>query len=101
MDPPLREAMLVRGEVDVISGHYFSSMLDLQSKGVAEDDIVFMLYADLRHGLLRQRGDRLGRVHRGEPGGGRGLQRAVARGLKDVIADPRRRGRAGRRGTTR
>ena len=23
MDPPLREAMLVRGDVDVISGHYF------------------------------------------------------------------------------
>lgn len=46
MDPPLREAMLVRGEVDVISGHYFSSMLDLQSKGVKADDIVAMLYKD-------------------------------------------------------
>lgn len=46
MDPPLREAMLVRGEVDFISGHYFSSMLDLQSKGVAEADIVPMLYRD-------------------------------------------------------
>lgn len=46
MDPPLREAMLVRGEVDVISGHYFSSMLDLQSKGVKAEDITFMLYKD-------------------------------------------------------
>jgi NitT/TauT family transport system substrate-binding protein len=49
MDPPLREAMLIQGEVDVISGHYFSSMLDLQSRGVAEEDIVYMLYAD--HGM--------------------------------------------------
>jgi len=49
MDPPLREAMLVRGEVDVISGHYFSSLLDLMSKGVPRDDIVVMLYAD--HGM--------------------------------------------------
>jgi NitT/TauT family transport system substrate-binding protein len=46
MDPPLREAMLVRGDVDVISGHYFSSMLDLQAKGVPKDDIVYMLYKD-------------------------------------------------------
>lgn len=46
MDPPLREAMLVRGEVDVISGHYFSSMLDLQSKGVKAEDITSMLYKD-------------------------------------------------------
>lgn len=46
MDPPLREAMLVRGDVDVISGHHFSSILDLQSKGVARADIVPMLYKD-------------------------------------------------------
>lgn len=46
MDPPLREAMLIRGEVDVISGHYFSSMLDLQAKGVKEADIAYMLYKD-------------------------------------------------------
>ena len=46
MDPPLREAMLIRGDVDFISGHYFSSMLDLQSKGVKEADIVPLLYKD-------------------------------------------------------
>lgn len=46
MDPPLREAMLVRGEVDVVAGHYFSSMLDLESKGVAAGDVNFMLYKD-------------------------------------------------------
>lgn len=49
MDPPLREAMLVRGDVDVISGHHFSSILDLRSKGVRPEDIVVMLYKD--HGM--------------------------------------------------
>lgn len=46
MDPPLREAMLVRGDVDFVSGHYFSSMLDIESKGIAKADIVPMLYKD-------------------------------------------------------
>jgi NitT/TauT family transport system substrate-binding protein len=49
MDPPLREAMLVRGDVDAITGHYFSSILDLRDKGVRVEDIVAMLYKD--HGM--------------------------------------------------
>jgi NitT/TauT family transport system substrate-binding protein len=88
MDPPLREAMLVRGEVDVISGHYFSSLLDLMSKGVAKDDIVVMLYAD--HGM-----DFYGNAViasaafiEEHPEAVAGFNRAVARGLKDVLADP-------------
>jgi NitT/TauT family transport system substrate-binding protein len=88
MDPPLREAMLVRGEVDVISGHYFSSMLDLMSKGVAEDDIVVMLYAD--HGMDFY-GNALiasGAFIEEQPEAVAGFNRAVARALKDLIADP-------------
>jgi NitT/TauT family transport system substrate-binding protein len=88
MDPPLREAMLVRGDVDVISGHYFSSMLDLMSKGVAKDGIVVMLYAD--HGMDFY-GNALiasGAFIEEHPEAVAGFNRAVARGLKDVIADP-------------
>jgi NitT/TauT family transport system substrate-binding protein len=88
MDPPLREAMLVRGEVDVISGHYFSSKLDLMSKGVAEDDIVVMLYAD--HGM-----DFYGNAviagaafMEDKPDAVAAFNRAVVKGLKDVLADP-------------
>ncbi len=46
MDPALREAMMVRGEVDFISGHYFSSFLDLKARGAKAEDIVSMLYSD-------------------------------------------------------
>ena len=89
MDPPLREAMLVRGEVDVISGHYFSSMLDIMSKGVAEEDIVYMLYAD--HGMDFY-GNALiasGAFIEENPDAVAAFNRAVARGLKDVVADPK------------
>ena len=46
MDPALREALLIRKEVDFISGHYFSSFLDLKAKGVKPEDIVAMRYSD-------------------------------------------------------
>jgi len=84
MDPPLREAMLVRGEVDVISEHYFSSILDLQSKGVKADDIVVMLYKDC--GLdLRQFRARLEQVPGGTAGGRAQVQRRDRPG--DALGD--------------
>ena len=46
LTPQLREQSLVQGTVDFISGHYFSSMLDLKARGVAFDDIVSMRYSD-------------------------------------------------------
>lgn len=85
MDPPLREAMLIRGDVDVISGHYFSSMLDLQSRGVAEEDIHYMLYAD--HGMdfygnaVIASGDFI----ENNPEAIAGFNRAVARAMQFII----------------
>ncbi|MCC9625722.1 ABC transporter substrate-binding protein [Thalassospira sp. MA62] len=46
MDPPLREPMLVRGDVDAITGHYFTSILNLQAQGVGKDDLVIFQYKD-------------------------------------------------------
>ena len=46
LTPQLREQSLVQGTVDFISGHYFSSMLDLKARGVKFDDIVVMRYVD-------------------------------------------------------
>ncbi len=88
MDPPLREAMLVRGEVDVISGHYFSSMLDLMAKGVAEDDINVMLYADYGMDFYGNAVIASGAFIEEHPEAVAGFNRAVAKGLKEVIADP-------------
>jgi NitT/TauT family transport system substrate-binding protein len=88
MDPPLREAMLVRGDVDAISGHYFSSMLDLMAKGVAKDDIVAMLYADYGMDFYGNSIIASGAFIDEHPDAIAGFNRAVAKGLKDAIADP-------------
>ena len=40
MDPPLRETMLVRGDVDAITGFTFTSLLNLEARGVKAEDIL-------------------------------------------------------------
>lgn len=46
LTPQLREQSLVQGTVDFVSGHYFSSILDLKARGVKADDIVSFNYSD-------------------------------------------------------
>ncbi|MGP1397501.1 MAG: ABC transporter substrate-binding protein [Inquilinaceae bacterium] len=88
MDPALRETMLVRGEVDFISGHYFSSMLDLKSKGVAEEDIVYFLYADYGMDFYGNAVIASGAFIEEQPEAVAGLIRATLRGWQDVLDDP-------------
>ena len=49
MDPALRETMLVRGDVDAITGFGFTSILNLEARGVKASDIVVLSYPD--HGV--------------------------------------------------
>ncbi len=46
LTPPLREPSLKNGSVDFISGHYFSSILDLEKIGVKQEDVIAFPYAD-------------------------------------------------------
>lgn len=46
MDPPLREPLLIQGEVEAISGFYFTSYLNLVAAGVEPEDVVAFLYSD-------------------------------------------------------
>jgi len=46
MDPRLREAMLLRGDVDSISGHIFSTVLAVKAAGYKEKDIRCFLYGN-------------------------------------------------------
>jgi NitT/TauT family transport system substrate-binding protein len=46
MDPPLREPLLIQGEVEAISGFYFTSYLNLTAAGVDPDEIIAFLYSD-------------------------------------------------------
>ncbi len=88
MDVPLRETMLVTGDVDMISGHFFSSMLDLQAKGVAEEDIRYFLYADNGMDFYGNAVIASGAFIAENPEAVAGFNRALAKGWMDVIADP-------------
>jgi NitT/TauT family transport system substrate-binding protein len=44
MDPPLRETMLVRGDIEAITGFSFTSVLNLEARGVKVEDIVVLPY---------------------------------------------------------
>ena len=44
MDPTLRETMLVRGDIDAITGFSFTSLLNLEARGVKADDVVVLSY---------------------------------------------------------
>ncbi len=67
MDPPLRETMLVRGDVDAITGFTFTSLLNLEARGAKAGDVVVMPYADYGVKLLRQRHHRQPQADQGEP----------------------------------
>ncbi len=88
MDPPLREAMLVRGDVDFVSGHYFSSMLDIQSKGVKKEDIVYMLYKDYGMDFYGNAVIAGGKFIAENPQAVAGFNRAVVKGLKWLVQNP-------------
>jgi len=88
MGPPLREPMLIRGDVDAISAHFFTAIINLKAAGVPEEDIVTFLYAE--HGL-----DLYGnavmvppRLLQEKPEAVRGFLRALTRAWHDTIANP-------------
>jgi NitT/TauT family transport system substrate-binding protein len=86
LTPQLREQSLVQGTVDFISGHYFSSMLDLKSRGVKFDDIVAMRYVDF--GLdLYANGIVVSADMLKNEKVVKGFIAATLKGWKDVIAD--------------
>ena len=85
---PTREPMLAEGKVDAITGFSFSSYLNLVRLGVPEDDISVILMAD--HGLELYGNAIIANTDFAEanPELVTGFLRAVAKGWKDVIADP-------------
>ncbi|MGQ9369390.1 ABC transporter substrate-binding protein [Azospirillum sp. ST 5-10] len=88
MDPPLREPMLVRGDVDAISGFYFTSLLNLRAQGVKESDLTVFNYADAGLTLYGNALLPAPRLMAENPEALKGFLRAVVKGWRAVIADP-------------
>ena len=88
MDPPLRETMLVRGDVDAITGFSFTSLLNLEARGVKTDDIVVLPYPShgvKLYGNVVIAGEEFLKKN---PAAVAAFLRAFSKGVKDVIADP-------------
>ena len=88
LTPQLREQSLVQGSVDFISGHYFSSMLDLKARGVKFDDIVAMRYVDFGMDVYGN-GVIVSPELANNAKAVEGFIRATVKGWKDVVADPK------------
>jgi NitT/TauT family transport system substrate-binding protein len=88
MEPALRETMLARGEVDAITGFYFTSLLNLIARGVEESDIVVMPYPDYGVKLYGNAILASDAFIESNPEAVAGFLRAFTRGLADTLADP-------------
>lgn len=88
MDPPLRETMLVRGDIDAITGFSFTSLLNLEARGVKPEDVVVMPYAD--HGVKLYGNVIIAspKLLKENPTAVRAFLAAFAKGAKDVMANP-------------
>ncbi len=88
MDPPLRETMLVRGDVDAITGFTFTSLLNIEARGVKASDVTVLPYADFGVKLYGNAIIATPKILKENPAAVKAFLAAFTKGAKDVIADP-------------
>ena len=88
MDPPLRETMLVRGDVDAITGFTFTSLLNIEARGVKAEDVVVMQYPDYGVKLYGNAIIASPKLIKENPAAIKAFLSAFTKGAKEVIADP-------------
>jgi NitT/TauT family transport system substrate-binding protein len=88
MDPPLRETMLARGDVDAITGFTFTSLLNLEARGVKADEVVVLPYPAYGVKLYGNAIIASPKLLKENPAAVKAFLVAFAKGMKDVIANP-------------
>ena len=88
MDPPLRETMLVRGDVDAITGFTFTSLLNIEARGVKAEDVVVLPYPDFGVKLYGNAIIASPKILKENPAAVKAFLAAFAKGMKDVIGNP-------------
>ena len=88
MNPRLREPMLLRGEVDAITGHLFSSMLNIKAAGYKESDVRDFLYGDYGMDFYANGIAVTPKFLKEHPDAVRGFIRATIKGARDTILRP-------------
>ncbi len=88
MDPPLRETMLVRGDVDAITGFTFTSLLNLEARGVKAEDVVVLPYPEYGVRLYGNAIIASPKLLKDNPAAVKAFLSAFARGMKEVMGNP-------------
>lgn len=88
MDPPLRETMLVRGDIDAITGFTFTSLLNLEARGVKAADVTVMPFADNGVKLYGNAIIASAKLVRENPEAVRAFLKSFSKGAKEVMANP-------------
>jgi NitT/TauT family transport system substrate-binding protein len=88
MDPPLRETMLARGDVDAITGFTFTSLLNLEARGVKAEDVVVLPYPAYGVKLYGNAIIASPKLIKENPAAVKAFLAAFAKGMKDVIGNP-------------
>ena len=88
MDPPLRETMLVRGDVDAITGFTFTSLLNLEARGVKAEDVVVIPYAN--HGVKLYGNVVIAspKIIKENPAAVKAFLAALTKGTREVLNNP-------------
>lgn len=89
MDPSQREALLVKGDVDAITGFHFTSLLNLEALGIPAADLTVMAYPKFGVKFYSNAIIVGGEFLKKHPEEVKAFLRAFTRGARDVIADPR------------
>ncbi|MBT0568995.1 ABC transporter substrate-binding protein [Curvibacter sp. CHRR-16] len=88
MDPPLRETMLAKGDVDAITGFTFTSLLNLEARGVKTEDVVVLPYPQNGVKLYGNAIIASPKLIKEHPEAVKAFLSAFAKGMKDVMANP-------------
>ena len=88
MDPPLRETMLVRGDIDAITGFSFTSLLNLEARGVKTEDVVVLPYPSYGVKLYGNVIIASPKILKDNPNAVKAFLSAFTKGAKEVIANP-------------
>ncbi|MGJ7490842.1 ABC transporter substrate-binding protein [Variovorax sp. ZT4R33] len=88
MDPTLRETMLMRGDIDAITGFTFTSLLNLEARGAKASDVVVLPYPDYGVKLYGNVIIASPKLIKENPEAVKKFLSAFAKGAKEVIANP-------------
>jgi NitT/TauT family transport system substrate-binding protein len=88
MDPPLRETMLAKGDLDAITGFSFTSLLNLEARGVKTEDIVVLPYPNFGVKLYGNVIIATPKLLKENPAAVKAFLASFTKGIKEVMANP-------------